>query len=79
MSIYPNPSRGDIGIKFVAAKAGNYLVQITNAAGQLIIRKDLQVAETDYKQLASLQKGMYYVKITELSTQATCIQQLAVQ
>ena len=79
VNIYPNPSRGDIGIKFVSAKAGNYLVQITNAAGQLIIRKELQVAETDYKQLATLQKGMYYVKITELSTQATCIQQLAVQ
>ena len=79
VSIYPNPSRGDIGIKFVAAKAGNYGVQITNAAGQIVMKKDLKVAETDYKQLVSLQKGTYYVKITELSTQATCIQQLSVQ
>jgi hypothetical protein len=54
-------------------------VQITNAAGQLVIRKDMRVSETDYKHLASLQKGMYYVKITELLTQASCIQQLAVQ
>ena len=62
-----------------AAKAGSYHVQITNAAGQTVSRKELQVNETDFKQLASLQKGIYYVKITELSSNASCIQQIVVQ
>jgi hypothetical protein len=79
VSIYPNPSHGNTGIKFIAAKAGNYSVEVSNATGQVIFRKELQVAETDYKQLPPLQKGMYYVKITELSTRTNCIQQLIVQ
>ena len=79
VSIYPNPSAGSVGVKFIAAKAGNYLAEISNAAGQVISRKNLTVAETDYKQIGQLQKGMYYVKITEQSSQASCIQQFFVQ
>ena len=79
VSIYPNPSSGSVGVKFIAAKAGNYQVEISNAAGQVISRKDLTVAETDYKQIGLLQKGMYYVKITDQSTQAFSIHQFYVQ
>ncbi|RYZ27454.1 MAG: T9SS type A sorting domain-containing protein [Chitinophagaceae bacterium] len=79
VSIYPNPSSGNVGLKFIAAKAGNYGVEVSNAAGQIISRKDLVVAETDYKQLGLLQKGTYYVKITEQSTQASTIHQVYVQ
>jgi len=79
VSLYPNPSTGTVGLKFVAAKAGMYSVKISNTAGQLVINKDVQVAETDFKQLAALQRGTYYVKIIELSTGASCVQQLFVQ
>lgn len=79
VSIYPNPSAGNVGIKFISAKGGSYTVQISNAAGQTVTRKDLRVTSTDYKQLATLQKGMYYIKITELSSGSSFIQQLIVQ
>lgn len=79
VSIYPNPSSGNVGIKFIAAKAGTYLVEVSNAVGQIVARKNLQVTTTDYKQVATLQKGTYYVKITESSTQSSCIHQFVVQ
>lgn len=68
ISVYPNPSSGQAGIKFVAVKAGLYRVQVTNAAGQAVSHKEMQVAGTDFKQLAVLPKGTYCVTITELAT-----------
>jgi hypothetical protein len=79
VSIYPNPSSGSVGVKFIAAKAGNYLIEVSNAAGQVVSRKNMSVEETDYKQIGLLQKGQYYVKITEQSSQVSCIQQFFVQ
>lgn len=79
VSVYPNPSSGQAGIKFVSARAGVYSVQVSNAAGQTVSSSQMPVAETDFKQLSALQKGTYYVKITELSTGATCVQQLVVK
>lgn len=79
ISLYPNPSSGLVGIKFVAARAGAYSVQVSNAGGQVVSRKELKAAATDLKQLDALQKGMYYVKITEMATGAFCVQQLVVQ
>lgn len=79
VSLYPNPSSGQAGLKFIAAKAGVYQVQITSAGGQAVSKNEMQVAETDFKQLVTLQKGTYYVKITELASGASCTQQLVVQ
>jgi hypothetical protein len=79
VSLYPNPSTGAVGIKFVAAKAGMYSVKVSNTAGQVVLSKDIQVAETDFRPLAQLQRGTYYVKITEPTTGASCIQQMVVQ
>lgn len=79
IAISPNPSTGVIGVKFISATAGYYLVEISNPAGQIVSRKQVQAAATDYKQVATLQKGMYYVKITELATQTSSINQLVVQ
>lgn len=79
VSLYPNPTSGAVGLKFVSGKAGLYSVKISNAAGQMVVSKEIQVAETDLKQLALLQKGTYYVTITESLSGATCVQQLVVQ
>jgi hypothetical protein len=79
VSMYPNPSSGSIGIKFVAAKAGAYVVEVSNAVGQVVARKNVQVAATDYRQIAALQKGTYYVKITEQESASSVIHQLIVQ
>ncbi|HUC82750.1 MAG TPA: choice-of-anchor E domain-containing protein [Flavisolibacter sp.] len=78
-SIYPNPSNGNIGIKFVAGKAGAYLVQVTNAVGQVVLSKDVKMAETDYKPVGSLPRGTYYVKLTDVASRASNTYQILVQ
>ena len=79
VSISPNPSNGTVGVKFVAAKAGEYKIEISNVAGQVVAKKTLLVASTDYKQVATLQSGMYYMKIIEQVSQSSVINQLVVQ
>lgn len=78
-SLYPNPSNGSIGIKFVSTRANNVLVQVTNAAGQQVLTKTLQVASTDYKVLGNLPAGTYWVKITDLASKTAAVKQLVVQ
>lgn len=79
VSLYPNPSSGIVGIKFVSVKAGKFLVQISNAQGQTVEKKEVTVAETDYKVVATLQKGLYYIKLIEVATGASCINQMLIQ
>lgn len=78
VSLYPNPSTGAVGVKFVAARAGTYKIEISNAGGQVVTRNEVQVAETDLKRLDALQKGVYYIKITEVATGIHTVQQLVV-
>lgn len=78
-TLFPNPSNGSAGIKFVNVKAGKMLVQVTNAAGQPVLQKELQVAETDYKMLGNLPAGTYWVKLTDVASQTSCVKQLIVQ
>lgn len=78
-TLYPNPANGMAGIKFVNVKGGKMLVQVTNAGGQPVMQKELQVAETDYKVLGSLPAGTYWVKITDIASTTTAVKQLIVQ
>lgn len=79
VSLYPNPSSGILGIKFVNAKAGRFTVQVSNAQGQLVLKKEITTAPTDYKVVATLQKGFYYVKLTDAATGAFCINEMLIQ
>jgi hypothetical protein len=79
VSLYPNPSSGIVGIKFVTVKRGKFLVQISNAQGQIIESKEVVVAETDYKVVANLQTGLYYIKLTDVATNTFCIKQMVIK
>lgn len=79
ISLYPNPSSGVVGVKFISVKGGKFLVQISNARGQVVVTKEVAVAETDYKVVATLQAGLYYVKITDVATNTFCINQLVIK
>lgn len=78
-TLFPNPSSGSAGIKFVNIKAGKMLVQVTNAAGLPVLQKEMQVAETDYKTIGTLPAGTYWVRITDAATKTSCVRQLLVQ
>jgi hypothetical protein len=78
-ALYPNPTTGNVGIKFVNVKPGRMLVQISHADGRQVAVKEITVAQTDYQQLAPLAAGMYWVKITDLDSKTFCVKQLLVK
>ena len=79
VSVYPNPSNGSVGVKFINSKTSRVLVQVTGAGGQAVLTKEMPVAETDYKTLGTLPAGLYWVKITDVATKASCVKQLVVR
>ncbi len=79
VNIFPNPSSGQAALKFVAAKPGEYSIEVTNAQGQLVIKKLVNISSTDYIPLTISNKGMYYVKIMETTSKTFCIRQLVIQ
>lgn len=79
ISLYPNPSSGIVGIKFVNVTSGKISIRISNVQGQTVVSKDIVVAGTDYTQVATLQRGMYWMKITDVTTEEIVINQLLIK
>ena len=75
--ISPNPSTGVVGIKFDNDEGGK--LEIFNAQGQTVVRKDIVLSGSSYQQIASLQSGMYWVKLTDLSSQLSAVSQLYIK
>ena len=63
MNIYPNPSNGCVTIE------GNGLVTITNALGQVVLRKE--IVEKD---VITLEKGVYFIRKDDNTTQKIIIE-----
>jgi len=78
-ALYPNPTTGRVGIKFINVKPGRMLVQISHADGRQVAAKEITVSQTDYQQLSPLAAGLYWVKITDLESKTSCVKQLLVQ
>ena len=78
-SVYPNPSNGIVGIKFDNRLAGQFDVLIYNAHGQMIVKKDLLITGSSYLEVARLNRGVYWVKLTDKKTQASSVNQLLIK
>ena len=77
--ISPNPSTGVVGIKFDNDEGGKHKLEIFNAQGQTVVCKDIVLSGSSYQQIASLQSGMYWVKLTDLSSQLSAVSQLYIK
>lgn len=77
--ISPNPSDGIVGIKFDTNEGGKMKLEIFNGQGQLIVRKDVLLSGNSYQQVATLQKGLYWVKLTDISSQLSAVNQLFIK
>lgn len=77
--ISPNPSSGVVGIKFDNNEGGKHKLEIFNAQGQTVVRKDIVLSANSYQQIANLQGGMYWVKLTDLSSQLSAVSQLYIK
>lgn len=77
--IYPNPSDGIIGIKFDNNDNGKMLIQVFNSQGQKVIQKEIVASGSSYQQIAALQSGVYWLKLTDVTSQLSSVNQLFIK
>lgn len=77
--VYPNPSNGIVGIKFDNISAGKYIVLINNTQGQVVINKEIQVSGNSYQQVATLNKGFYWVRMVNAESGESTVNQLLIK
>lgn len=78
-SVYPNPSTGIVGIKFDNSSAGRFDIQIYNAQGQVIVNKEIAVNGSSFVQVATLNSGNYWLRLTDKKSQESCVNQLLIK
>lgn len=78
-ALYPNPSNGIVGIKFDNILSGHFKIHIYNTQGQVIVKKDIAAAESSFIEVASLQRGIYWVRLTDVKSQLSRVNQLLIK
>lgn len=78
-SVYPNPSDGRIGIKFDNYNGTKALVQVYDTRGQTVVQKEISSPASSYQVIATLQKGVYWVKLTDVTTKQSGVNQLFIK
>lgn len=77
--LYPNPSSGIVGIKFVNTEKEKYHLEIINATGQTVVNRIMEVSGAGYIPVAALQKGQYWVRLTNVTGHHTGVNQLFIK
>ena len=78
-TLYPNPSNGIVGIKFDNILTGHFNIQIFNTQGQLMVKKDIVASGSSYVQVATMESGVYWLRMTDVRSQRSCVNQLLVK
>jgi len=78
-SIYPNHSPGIVGIKFDCIQSGKILVLITNEQGQSEVKKEFEVLDSSYGQIATLQREVLWLRLTDVTSHLSCVNQLFIK
>jgi hypothetical protein len=78
-TLYPNPTNGIVGIKFDNIYTGRLNIQIFNAQGQMMVKKDFDAVASSYLQVASLETGVYWLRVSDLKSQKTSANQLLIK
>jgi len=78
-NFYPNPSNGIVGIKFDDNFDGKLFIRILNIQGQTVVNKEIFVSGESYYQIATLQKGVYWLRLTDVTGNFSCINQLLIK
>ncbi|MBK9464338.1 MAG: T9SS type A sorting domain-containing protein [Chitinophagaceae bacterium] len=77
--ISPNPSNGIVGIKFDNYGGGKMRLEIYNTQGQKVMQREIVVAGNFYQQVATLQSGVYWIRLTDVTSQLTSVNQLLIK
>lgn len=79
INIYPNPSSGVVGIKFDNINTGKFLLQILNTQGQTVFSKEIEVSGNSFRQITTLQRGMYWLRLIDVTSHLSCVNQLLIK
>jgi hypothetical protein len=78
INVFPNPSSGVVGIKFVNTNAGKFVVQISNTQGQTVFYSEVE-ASSGVKYITTLQRGMYWMRLIDAGSHLSCVNQLLIK
>jgi hypothetical protein len=79
INIYPNPSNGVVGIKFVNINTGKFLIQISNTQGQTVFSNEVEANGENYRYVTTLQRGMYWLRLIDVTSHLSCVNQLLIK
>jgi len=79
INIFPNPSNGVVGIKFVNNYTGKFLIQISNAQGQTVYSKEEEVFSDGFRYITTLQRGIYWLRLIDVTSHLSCVNQLLIK
>lgn len=77
--LYPNPANGTIGIKFDNKQNDKILIEIFNIKAQKVLSRELVVSGSYYQLANTLQKGMYWIRVTDVSSHLYSVNQLIIK
>lgn len=79
-SIYPNPSKGIVGIKFDNNLHGQFNIQVYTTQGQVAVKKDIAVAiGSPYMEVGRLTPGVYWLRVTDKKSQESSVNQIFIK
>ncbi len=79
-SVYPNPSKGIVGIKFDNNLHGYFNIQVYNTQGQMAVKKDIAVTTgSPYTEIATLTPGVYWLRVTDKKSLESSVNQLFIK
>jgi hypothetical protein len=83
IQIYPNPANNQFTLQFGKIPTGNYNIEMTNATGQIVMQRAVNVQSEDQVETipikSSYARGVYLVKISGSNNVSVFSQKLVVQ
>ena len=79
INIFPNPSNGVVGIKFANISSGKFLIQISNTQGQTVFSKEEEIMGDGVRYITTLQRGMYWLRLIDVTSHLSCVNQLLIK
>jgi len=83
IQIYPNPANDQFTLQFGKIPTGNYNIQMTNAIGQIVVQRAVNVQSEDQVETfsikSSMARGVYLIKVSSSNKESVHSQKLVVQ
>lgn len=79
--VFPNPIVRKVSMQFDKNMSGEYAVQMTNLAGQVLYQKNIRLSNSNLLQFELAQQppvGIYYIRATDITNNKTYSEKIAI-